>query len=227
MLVGFSTGALAPGDVVAGAARAALVAPGLVELSALAEGELASVEAVAAVLAAASSWPRVSVHGPAKGRVVAEGELVARLGALGLDVVMHPDVLVDVPAWGVLGSRLLVENNDDRKSFGGSVADLDAVFAVLGRAGFCLDVSHAYAFGGLGHVRALAAAYGSRLAQLHVGCAAGRAGMGVVLGPELLAGVAAAVAVAGRRVPVVLERAGAGASDVELVAQVRAVVAAC
>jgi len=227
MLVGFSTGALAPGDVAAGLARAAAVAPGVVELSALAEGELASVELAATTLATSGAWSRVSVHGPAKARVMAERELVARLGALDLDVVMHPDVLVDVAAWAALGPALLVENNDDRKSFGGSVADLGAIFTVLGRARFCLDVSHALAFGGLAHVRALAAAYGSRLAQLHVGCAAGRPDATVVLGSELLVGVTAAVAVAGRRVPVVLERAGAGASDVELVAQVRAVVAAC
>jgi hypothetical protein len=203
--VGFSTGALAAGDVDAGVTLARRLAPGIIELSALDEAELDSVELAARAQRLTGTWSRISVHGPAKNRALPEDVLVTRMAGLRLDVVMHPDVLEDVCAWQPLGSRLLIENNDERKSFGGSVADLDALFLAVPDARLCLDVSHALSVGGLAHVRTLASRYASRLAQMHVGCGGGRA-VGAVLEPDLLEAVSLVSSWSQVPVPVIVER---------------------
>jgi hypothetical protein len=57
-------------------------------------------------------------------------------------VVTHPDTLSDVGRYRALGTRLVLENMDDRK-FTGRVADeMEKFFEDLPDAGFCLDVAH-------------------------------------------------------------------------------------
>lgn len=204
LILGFSTGAVARGDVSGGIAVARRHATDLVELSCLHERELPSVEEVLAA-GAAGGFARISVHGPAKGRALPESELVSRLDGLGTDVVMHPDVLDELAPWRRLGPRLLVENNDSRKAYGQGPAHLDEVFAVVGEARMCLDVSHALDAGGHGLLVELVGRYGARIAQLHVGCDHGPGG-DHVLGPELIDGVRVAAQLLGRPLAVVLER---------------------
>ena len=202
MRIGVSTGGIARGDAAAGVAQVRSLGLDVVELSALAEEELPS---VTLALKDLDGFSRASVHGPAKGRVLPEEELVSQLSLLEADVVMHPDVIRSLASWRPLGERLLVENNDSRKVLGSSLRDLDEIFALLPAARLCLDVSHALDVGGPEHVLALARRFHHRLAQLHVGCASGKP-VPPHLSQEELTGVRAVCDLASEHLPVVLER---------------------
>ena len=109
--------------------EAAHTAPAAVELSALSEGELPG---LLSYLAAAPRLPFrfISVHGPSKGRSLSDEQLVEELLRLPVwisVVVLYPDVIEDVGAFGKLGRRLAIENMDARKDGGqdaGLLADL-------------------------------------------------------------------------------------------------------
>jgi len=142
-----------------------------IELAALDEAELAG---LLAFLDAGLELPHryVSVHGPSKGRVLAEAALVQRLAALPswIDaIVLHPDALRDPAAYAPLGHRLVLENMDVRKAGGRTVAELEPVLDALPEAGFCLDVAHVSSVDrtmALGDE--LLDAFGTRLRHLHV-----------------------------------------------------------
>lgn len=223
MQVGFSTGAVSRSDIEAGVELSEQFDAPLVELSSLSELELPQLERVVGQ-GRASRFERVSMHGPAKHRQIPELELVARLDALGGDVVMHPDVF-EVPArWARLGARLLVENNDSRKGTGRTVAELEGFFEELPEASFCLDVSHALDVGGPDLARDLARRFGDRLVQLHAGCACGKP-EGWDLSGQLCASVAEVCSVVGRALPVVLERTTPASERDALRGQLEAVAA--
>lgn len=89
----------------------------------------------------------LSVHGPSKGRRMPEQELVARLGDLPTIVdaiVLHPDLIEDPTSYVALGSRLVIENMDARKTSGMYGEELEHLFESLPSAGFCFDVAHAW-----------------------------------------------------------------------------------
>jgi hypothetical protein len=222
--VGFSTGAVARGDVDAGVSVSLAFDRPVVELSALAEPELDSVVAVLGTPAVAP-FSRVSVHGPVKQREMAEADLVRRLAALDVDVVMHPDVFDDIDAWAALGARLLVENNDSRKRVGSGAADLERFFERLPDARFCLDVSHALDAGGRDLVVDLARRFGDRTVQLHVGCGCGH-DVGVGFDGELCAAMLDCFDTLGAPRPVILERSTPASNSDALWAQVDAVSSA-
>jgi hypothetical protein len=142
-----------------------------VELSALSERELPG------LLAFLADRPRLpfqylSVHAPTKGLRLPERERVALLASLPghVDaVVVHPDTIGEPEAWRALGHRLVLENMDARKPVGQRPGQLAALFAVLPKAGFCLDVAHAAAVdGSMRLAHALLDAHGSRLRQVHL-----------------------------------------------------------
>jgi sugar phosphate isomerase/epimerase len=116
-----------------------------VELSALSADELPG------LIAYLGEKPRLpfryaSVHAPVKDRDRDDGETVAVLGELPLwirSIVTHPDALSDVDAFRALGTRLVLENMDDRKRAGRTTDEMVAFFNALPDAGFCLDVAHA------------------------------------------------------------------------------------
>lgn len=117
-----------------------------VELTALGEDEL---PALLSFLASDPPLPfrYVSVHGPSKERQMPEEDLVVRLAALPAFVdaiVLHPDQIEDPSLYVPLGSRLLIENMDDRKDSGKRGGELERLFEVLPAAGFCFDVAHAW-----------------------------------------------------------------------------------
>ena len=117
-----------------------------VELTALGEDELPG---LLGFLAGDPPLPfrYISVHGPSKGRQMAEEELVSRLAALPAFVdaiVLHPDQIEDPSLYVPLGSRLLIENMDARKDSGKHGRELEQVFELLPAAGFCFDVAHAW-----------------------------------------------------------------------------------
>jgi len=143
-----------------------------IELSALAEDEVDGLFNYASGDISLKSFDYLSVHGPAKGRKLPEQELVAKLRRfcpLADSIVMHPDTMYDFELYKVLGSSLVVENLDDRKTFGQSVDDLEHVFRQLPAAGFCLDLAHAKSVDptmDLAHE--LAHTFKTRLRQVHL-----------------------------------------------------------
>jgi hypothetical protein len=151
--------------------RACGVSSFAVELSALSERELPG------LLAFLAGRPRLpfnylSVHAPTKGLRRPEGELVALLASLPghVDaVVVHPDAIRHAEAWRPLSHRLVLENMDARKPIGQRPGQLAELFAVLPRAGFCLDVAHAAAVDpSMRLAHALLDAHGARLRQVHL-----------------------------------------------------------
>lgn len=117
-----------------------------VELAALDKDELPS---LLDFLAAEPSLPfrYLSVHGPTKGGRIPEPELTAALARLPSFVdaiVVHPDQIEDPSLYRGLGSRLVIENMDARKSSGMRGDELAALFEQLPAAGFCFDVAHAW-----------------------------------------------------------------------------------
>jgi hypothetical protein len=90
----------------------------------------------------------LSVHTPVKGVAgVSDADRVAALLELPASVrtlIAHPDLVEDPEPYRALGRRLVFENMDDRKATGRTVQQLEAVFAALPDAGFCLDVAHAH-----------------------------------------------------------------------------------
>ena len=61
-------------------------------------------------------------------------------------IVAHPDALSDVGVFRPLGTRLVLENMDDRKNTGRTADEIEAFFEELPDAGFCLDVAHAWSW---------------------------------------------------------------------------------
>lgn len=117
-----------------------------VELTALSEDELPG---LLSFLDQAPTLPfrYVSVHGPSKGRVMPEDELVDVLGRLPpfIDaIVLHPDQIAAPQVYASLGGRLVLENMDSRKPSGQTADDLARLFEVLPDAGFCFDIAHAW-----------------------------------------------------------------------------------
>ncbi len=151
------------------AARAAGSNPFAVEIAALSEWEL---DGALAYLRSEPMLPfrYVALHGPSKSRTMPEAELVRRLAAAPAwvqTIVVHPDTMEEPERYAALGRRLAIENMDARKQGGRSAEELEAVFAALPLAGFCLDVAHAFSVGD--HIAAeLLDAFRARLRQVHV-----------------------------------------------------------
>ena len=115
-----------------------------IELSALSEDELPG---LIAYLAAGRRLPfrYVSVHAPVKNRKLDDSAIAQALRDLPLGVrsiITHPDTLNELASYRGLGTRLVVENMDDRKTTGRTADELAPGFDELPLAGFCLDVAH-------------------------------------------------------------------------------------
>jgi hypothetical protein len=171
--LGASTGYIASyrGDWPKLVEEASRVSSFAVELAALEEGEFSS---LLDFLAAGPPLPfrYLSVHGPSKGRGMSERELVARLCDVPPvvdSIVLHPDRIDDPLLYEPLGSRLVIENMDDRKSFGGYGEDLESLFDRLPSAGFCFDVAHAWTVDPTMQVgEDLLSRFASRLRHVHL-----------------------------------------------------------
>lgn len=171
--IGMSTGAMPDyyGRWPQLASESANVSTAAVELSALSEAELPS---LVRFLTQRPALPFlfVSVHGPAKGRQLSEQKLVEILLAIAGHVdaiVMHPDAMAEPSCFRALGSKLVIENMDNRKRTGQSAADLSEYFAELPKARLCLDVAHAAsADPTLGVAHEILDVHGPRLLHLHL-----------------------------------------------------------
>jgi hypothetical protein len=171
--LGASTGYMSDlrGDWEAQVGQASELSPFAVELSALSEGEI---DGLVNYLASGPALPfrYLSIHGPSKGRVMSEPDLVDLLVELsaGADaIVMHPDTIDDPSLYRTLGRKLLLENMDARKDDGRTVEEMTEWFAKLPEAGFCFDIAHAWSIDDtmtLGD--GLLDAFRMRLRHLHV-----------------------------------------------------------
>jgi sugar phosphate isomerase/epimerase len=145
--MGLSTGVAGRGDDWPALVRAACaVSTHAVELAAHDADEL---DGLVAYLAGRPRLPfrHVSVHTPIKGALGTDAERVAALKALPAGVralIAHPDTVADPAPWRALGRRVVFENMDDRKAGGRTADELEALFAALPEAGFCLDIAHAH-----------------------------------------------------------------------------------
>jgi hypothetical protein len=169
--IGFSTGALAKGDFRAGIAlqntNAALRA---IELSALREEELPALALAAAQLDLAH-FTYVSVHAPSKLSTLSERDAFAYLRELPSHwpIIVHPEVVRTPALWKTLGTCLCLENMDNRKSTGRTVAEMRELFEALPDARFCLDLGHARQIDPtMATAMRMVQEFGTRLRQLHV-----------------------------------------------------------
>jgi hypothetical protein len=141
---GFSTGAIAKGDFDLGVRLALQVATDCIELSALRLSELKPlIDALPGL--PLDEFKYVSIHAPSSYDKISERTIVDLLamGTESLNIVVHPNSIHDFGLWRTLGSRLLVENMDTRKSIGRNVVELRRIFRELPEAGFCFDIGHA------------------------------------------------------------------------------------
>ena len=169
--IGFSTGALAKGDVYDGVALQTSVADiSAIELSALRESELRRLVTVHRDLDL-THFQYISVHAPSRFSELPEPEAVELLLELPAEwpIIVHPDSIQDFPLWRALGDRLCLENMDIRKRTGRTAEELASIFQQLPDARFCLDLGHAHQVDSTMSVAAdLLRRFGDRLRQLHV-----------------------------------------------------------
>ena len=217
--IGYSTGALAPGDVGRALEMLRRGPATAVELSALRLAELAPLTALLPSLDL-SRYAYVSVHAPSRFTPEEEPRLADALFAAvprGWPIVLHPDTIHDAGAWRRFGPQLAIENMDGRKASGRTLRELGRVFDALPEASFCFDVGHAHQVDPtMRDARLLLRALGARLGQVHVS----EVTPGGRHAPLSRAAVAAFQTIAAwvpEGVPIILEApAGAGEMDVQM-----------
>jgi hypothetical protein len=169
--IGFSTGALAKGDFAAGLEiQRNIVGIDAVELSALRDHELQPlVDAIPTL--DLQNFKYVSFHAPSKLRTIDEEtafDLLQRVPR-NWPIVVHPDLLQTPSLWQGLGDQLCIENMDNRKTTGRTVAELNALFQTFPAATFCLDLGHARQIDPtMASAILMLCAFRDRLRQLHI-----------------------------------------------------------
>ncbi|CAH2396140.1 hypothetical protein [Mesorhizobium escarrei] len=170
--IGFSTGAIARDDFATALDLLAPTRASAVELSALRTAELpALLAALPGLLPGLKKRYRyVSFHAPTN--FDDERPMVQQLKTvadMGLNVVVHPDTIGDIPIWRALGSRLCLENMDSRKPAGRTAEELQPFFDMLPDAKLCLDIAHARQVdSSMTEAVRILRRFGGRLAQFHV-----------------------------------------------------------
>jgi hypothetical protein len=169
--IGFSTGALAKGDFAAGLALQRDVSRiDAVELSALRDHELPSLVAAIPSLDL-DEFEYISFHAPSKLQTMDEHavfELLLQLPET-WPVVVHPELLQTPSLWLQLGERLCLENMDNRKTTGRTIAELRSLFEVFPAATFCLDLGHARQIDPtMVSAMLMLQEFGDRLVELHI-----------------------------------------------------------
>lgn len=171
MLIGFSTGSLALGDVRCGLQMVKGHATSAIELSALREQELVPlVESLDSLDLGQFSY--ISLHAPSKLQYMTECDVVSALTAVAnrkWPIVVHPDVITDYHTWRRLGRMLCLENMDKRKAIGRTAAELASFFAQLPDATLCFDIGHARQIDPtMCEADTILRRFGDRLQQIHL-----------------------------------------------------------
>lgn len=141
---GFSTGAIAKGDIAAALDCLVHTPAQAVEFSALRVSEL---QPILAYLAHhdATRFPYCSFHVPSRFEADEEPAIVQALAPLiarKWPIIVHPDTIHRWDLWRSFGSQLLIENMDQRKETGRTADELSRVFTELPQASLCLDLGH-------------------------------------------------------------------------------------
>lgn len=111
----------------------------------------------------------VSVHAPVKDLDEQDYALLAELPVWLRSFVVHPETLSAAAPYRSLGTRLVLENMDDRKTTGRTPNELAELFAELPEAGLCLDVAHAHSLDpSMALAHELLDCFRSRLRHVHV-----------------------------------------------------------
>jgi sugar phosphate isomerase/epimerase len=144
--IGFSTGALAKGDIAHGIEMARELKLHAIELSAL---RLRELDTLVNVVAAQSltDFEYVALHAPSDFGPSDERAIAGALGKLAHShqwpVIVHPDTISDFKNWLPLKSLLYVENMDKRKPRGRTVEELQDILTQVPDAQVCFDIAHA------------------------------------------------------------------------------------
>ncbi|WP_422927375.1 hypothetical protein [Singulisphaera sp. PoT] len=169
--LGFSTGAIAPGNLDEALRMLDGIAVEAVELSALRIRELPELLDFAE-RTDLGRFSHVSIHAPTDYSAEQEAEVVERLSALsdrGWPIVAHPDTIRDYRLWKQFGPLLLIENMDKRKPLGRTVEELSRVFDELPDAQMCFDIAHARQVDtSMTEAYKIAKAFRSRIKQIHI-----------------------------------------------------------
>jgi hypothetical protein len=142
---GFSTGALALGDIELALKMLEGINVDAIELSALRVRELPPLVAFARH-ADLDRFAYVSIHAPTDYDAAQEADVVDQLAGFaerGWPIVVHPDVMRDLFAWKRFGSLLCIENMDKRKRVGRTAGELERIFDKFPDARMCFDIGHA------------------------------------------------------------------------------------
>jgi hypothetical protein len=169
--IGFSTGALAKGDFATGLAiQRDVPRIDAVELSALRDHELALlVEAIPSL--DLDGFEYVSFHAPSKLQTLDEHVVFDLLRGLpdSWPIIVHPELLQTPSIWQQLGERLCLENMDNRKTTGRTIAELHMLFESFPEATFCLDLGHARQIDPtMVSAMLMLQEFGDRLVELHI-----------------------------------------------------------
>jgi hypothetical protein len=169
--IGFSTGALARGDFATGlAVQRDVPRINAVELAALRDHELpVLVDAIPSL--DVDGFEYVSFHAPGKLQTLDEHAVFELL--LGLPhswpIVVHPELLQTPSLWRQLGERLCLENMDNRKTTGRTIAELRVLFETFPEATFCLDLGHARQIDPtMVSAMLMLQEFGDRLVEMHI-----------------------------------------------------------
>lgn len=170
--MGFSTGALAKGDVAKGVESVSRLSLKAVELSALRVAELGALEKVANDVDA-SQFTYISLHAPTNYLPEQEAEVMARLHEVATQhawvVVVHPDCIIDRKGWRAFGALLCIENMDKRKMVGRTADELVEWFDEFPEARLCFDIAHAQQVDpSMTEAYRILRQFGDRICQLHV-----------------------------------------------------------
>ncbi|HEV7919465.1 MAG TPA: hypothetical protein VGR02_01615 [Thermoanaerobaculia bacterium] len=169
--IGFSTGALAKGDFATGLdAQRQVARIDAVELSALRDYELPGlVDAIPNL--DLDPFEYVSFHAPSKLQTLDEHTVFELLLAIpdSWPIIVHPELLHTPSLWQELGDQLCIENMDNRKTTGRTIAELHALFDAFPAATFCLDLGHARQIDPtMASAMLMLQEFGGRLRELHV-----------------------------------------------------------
>lgn len=169
--IGFSTGALARGDVQHGLALLRGKTANAVELSALRQHELGALVQLLNDLDL-HQFDYISVHAPSALEAEYEDialDLLAAVQQRNWPIIVHPDAMHRMEEWNKFGELLYVENMDIRKPVGQTASDLAAIFAVLPRACLCFDIGHARQFDPtMSEAAQILLQFRDRLRQVHI-----------------------------------------------------------
>jgi hypothetical protein len=169
--IGFSTGALARGDVRLALEMLQNKSVQIIEISALRQNELQPIVDMLDVLDL-DRFEYKSFHAPSAMEADFEPialKLLTKVVARGWPIVIHPDAMHRISEWSRFGDLLYVENMDKRKPIGQTADDLASIFEGLPNAGLCLDLGHARQVDPtMSEAAEILSRFQDRLKQLHV-----------------------------------------------------------